>query len=226
MDWREFNKAAFEKKYKVFVFITKKEDTNFLSDKVCTKFDNCFANVLEKSQETPTILSMQISSEKKGFLPFGNMVYNEKNLKKCVEKYKNHKNWKVYNTQIWAGNRKKILEENKFPEFVFTNDYVGVRYENHPIDNVFACSFENDFYNNHKIHIESAIKELKNQIIYKKGFYYTRTWFVGFLSPEGVAGISSIIAGVDGVLTSINLIDLETLEWNNKQCDLKEVVEI
>jgi len=215
MDWKDFNRAAFEKKYKVFAFLTKTEDCNLFSAELWVEFNNCFACVIEKSSEPPTILTLQVSSEKKGFLSFGHMNYQEKNLIKCIDKYKTHNNWRIYNTQIWSGNRKQIMEDNTFPEFVFTVDYLSCRYPDHPIDGVMAFSFEQDFYNAHKALIDISVEKFRKAYVFRKGFVYTRSWFVGFLSPEGAAAISSRIAGVDGVLSSINLVNPETLEWNN-----------
>ena len=102
-----------EQKLYTFILFSYAENSKIYDWEIWKQCVPIIDSLLKYTDYQPSISSKQGGSGKKGYLPFGRMIWSEKNNKKWTSKYRTAPDkvskWHIYDTEIWAPSRNKCL---------------------------------------------------------------------------------------------------------------------
>ena len=102
-----------EQKFHTFLLFSYAKNSKIYDWEIWEKCVPIINSLLKYTDHQASILTNQIDAKVKGYLPFGRMIWSEKNNKKWTSKYRTAPDkvskWHIYDTEIWAPSRNKCL---------------------------------------------------------------------------------------------------------------------
>lgn len=109
-----FRRRWWRKKYRVFVLYSKETDQKLYRHREWMKFVPVFDEIFKLSSRKAFIRSRQTSDNKKGWLGFGRMPWNEASNEKWTTLYLGGEDdVKFYNTQVWCPDWNEIYSRGQ-----------------------------------------------------------------------------------------------------------------